>query len=242
MTRAIAVNVAANSTLPGVRGPVYADGTFAYVPIPEREPTRRDASVPTYADLDPPVEIPEAVRDAPVHLDPEFSSYPYCERDTYGDDHGVKAGPISTLDPGDWLFFYATLDYHGDAASAADYLAPDWGAYLVGGLEVDVVVTGEDYESLSADERARFANNAHVKRETFDARVLVAGTDRSGLFDRVVPLSSPEAGADANRLVTDLSNDSGKGPWWRRVLRFDADATAELLAVLDSRAFGPYLD
>ena len=267
MPRAIAINVAANTTLPGVRGPVYPDGTFAYVPIPEREPTRSDATVPTYADIDPPVELPADVRDARVHLDPEFAGYPFCERYTYGDEHGVKAGPLSGLDPGDWLLFYATLDRHetvgGDAdgnpgvdavdgpetdasdgpeTDAADYLAPEWGAYLVGAFEVDVAVTGEAYESLPATDRARFANNAHVKRETFDAEVLVAGTDRSRLFDRVVPLSSPDAGAHANRIVTDLSNDSGRGPWWRRVLRFDADATADLLALFDSRAFGPYLD
>jgi hypothetical protein len=28
--------------------------------------------------------------------------------------------------------------------------------------------------------------------------------------------------------VTELSNDSGRGPWWRRRLWFDADATARL--------------
>ncbi|WP_425499585.1 hypothetical protein [Halogeometricum luteum] len=261
MTRAVAINVAANSSLPGVRGPVYPDGTFAYVPIPERKPTRPDASVPTYADLDPPVDLPESVRDSRVHLDPEFAGYPHCERHTYGDEHGVKAGPLSRLDPGDWLFFYATLDRRewsdettgsvdvaGDApdagvdTDAADYLAPEWGAYLIGGFEVDAALTPEAYESLPDAERARFANNAHVKRETFDAAVLVAGTDRSGLFDRVVPLSSPDAGADANRVVTDLSNDSGKGPWWRRVLRFDAEATATLLELVESREFDPYLD
>ncbi|WP_363463656.1 hypothetical protein [Halogeometricum borinquense] len=249
MTRALAINVAANTNLPGVRGPVYPDGTFAYVPIPERKPTRPDATVPTYADIDPPVEIPADARDVPVHLDPEFAGYPLCDRYTYGDEHGVKAGPLSDLDAGDWLFFYATLDLHeatgnGDTVDADDgtsYLAPDWGTYLIGGFEVDIAVTGSEYESLPASERARFATNAHVKRESFDAAVLVAGTDRSRLFDRVVPLSTPEAGADANRLVTDLSNDSGKGPWWRRVLRFDAEATAELLRVIESREFDPYL-
>ena len=53
------------------------------------------------------------------------------------------------------------------------------------------------------------------------------------LFDRAVPLSAPSGGTDANRLVTDLSADSGKGPWWRRPLRFDADATAELFAAVE---------
>jgi len=63
--------------------------------------------------------------------------------------------------------------------------------------------------------------------------VLVVGTDDSQLFDRAVPLSSPEGGATANRIVTELSNDSGKGPWWRRRLWFDADATEQLRAMVD---------
>lgn len=237
MPRAIAINVAANTNLPGVRGPVYPDGTFAYVPIPERKPTLPAAAVPTYADLDPPVDLPADALDRPVHVDPEFETYPFCESHTYGDEHAVKAGPLSTLEPGDWLFFYATLDLHGDPGDAASYLAPDWGVYLVGAFEVDLAVTGEEYGRLPAADRDRFANNAHVKRDPFDAKVLVAGGPRSRLFDRVVPLSSPAAGAKANDVVTRLSNDSGRGPWWRRRLWFDEAATETLLDIVDSREF-----
>jgi hypothetical protein len=42
--------------------------------------------------------------------------------------------------------------------------------------------------------------------------------------------------SSANRLVTALSADSGKGPWWRRPLRFDPEATTTLL---DAAAAGP---
>jgi hypothetical protein len=44
--RGVAVNVGANTNEPGFRGPIYADGSFEYVPIPERDPT------PPAADLD----------------------------------------------------------------------------------------------------------------------------------------------------------------------------------------------
>jgi hypothetical protein len=233
MTRSVAINVAANTTLPGFRGPVYPDATFEYVPIPEREPTA--APVPTYADLAPHLgfELPESVLDRPLHLDPEFAEYPLSNAYTYGDEHGVKAGPLSRLEPGDSLFFYATLSLHGQPGDAPDWMPPEWGAYLVGEFRVEQAITGETYRDLSAAERERFASNAHVKRETVDAKVFVAGDDRSRLFDRAVPLSAPEAGATANRLVTELSNDSGKGPWWRRVLRFDASATDALRMVID---------
>ncbi|SDM98775.1 hypothetical protein SAMN04487949_3079 [Halogranum gelatinilyticum] len=232
MSRSIAINVGANTNQPGVRGPIYADGRFEYVPIPEEEPTSE--SVPTYADLDLAVDLPDGAANLPVHLDPEFAEYPTCDRYTYGDDHGVKAGPLSKLDPGDSLFFYATLTFHGDEAGAADWVTPDWGTYLIGEFRVVRAVTGDEYDALAPDEQAVFANNAHVKRDPFDAKVLVEGGEDSRLFDHAVPLSTAEAGVDANRLVTELSNDSGKGPWWRRRLWFDEGATSELRALVDA--------
>jgi hypothetical protein len=94
-----------------------------------------------------------------------------------------------------------------------------------------------DYDTLDAETRAVFANNAHVKRTEMDAAVLLHGDDSSGLFDRAVPLSQPSGGVDANCLVTELSADSGKGPWWRRPLRFDAAATAALQAAIAESGF-----
>ena len=254
--RAVAINVAANTTLPGFRGPVYPDGRFEYVPIPEREPTRDDATVPTYADLDLDVDV-SAVADRRVHLDPCFAGVHGSETYTYGDEHGVKAGPLSRLEPGDSLFFYATLS-RADASDAGDavdgcpvgggtdapdsewpaWIPPEWGAFLVGEFRVAEAVTGERYREMPATARERFAENAHLKRETPDAKVLVRGTDASRLFERAVPLSSPEAGATANEVVTGLSNDSGRGPWWRRVLRFDPAATETLRERVDANQNG----
>ncbi len=242
--RALAINVAANTNIPGFRGPIYPDGSFVYLPIPEREPTAR--SVPTYGDLlsvlDPlPFTVAPDVGDTHVHLDPEFPEYPFCERYTYGDEHGVKAGPIAELDPGDSLYFYATLSAHDppegiDTGPTVDWIAPEWGAYLIGEFRIDRVVTAEAYASLSPREREPFADNAHRKRDPPDAKVLVLGTADSALFDRAVPLSNPQQGSAANSIVTDLSNDSGKGPWWRRRLWFDESATRRLRGAIDEGA------
>ncbi|MFB6160363.1 MAG: hypothetical protein ABEJ61_04200 [Haloferacaceae archaeon] len=233
--RAVAINVAANTQLPGVRGPVSPDGRFEYVPIPEREPTAEP--VPTYGDLRLDVDLPDDLRDRRVHLDPEFAGVHGSTAHTYGDEHGVKAGPLSGLDPGDCLLFYATLSLRGDPDAAAPWVLPDWGAYLVGAFRVAEVWTGAAFEDLPADHpaRERLASNAHLRRADPDPKVLVRGDDRSRLFDRAVPLSAGP-GSEANRLVTDLAGDSGRGPWWRRVLRFDPDATAALLDVLDDPA------
>jgi hypothetical protein len=226
MPRGLAINVGANTNLPGRRGPIYPDGMFEYVPIPEREPATE--AVPTYADLDLSVDLPDDVVDAPVHLDPTFAEYPCCDRYTYGDDHGVKASPLSDLSAGDYVFFYATLSTTGE--DPADWIAPDWGAYVIGQFRLARdPLTGEAYRALPAEDRSWFDANAHVRRETFDARVLLAGDpDGSALYDRAVPLSTRESGSEANRLVTVLSSDSGKGPWWRRPMRFDADGVDTL--------------
>ncbi|MFB6189597.1 MAG: hypothetical protein ABEI57_06910 [Halapricum sp.] len=229
--RAIAINVGANTNEPGFRGPIDAEGRFTYLPIPESEPTSEP--VPTYGDLDAQLDfdVPDAVHDTPVHLDPEFASYPYCERYTYGDEHGVKAGPLSELDAGDYLFFYATLSTSSEASEDAAWLPPAWGAFVIGHFRLARAPTSSD--ALTDDDRSVFANNAHQKRERTDARVLLEGDpEASALYERAVPLSRPEAGTNANHLVTEAAGDSGKGPWWRRVLRFD-DAGAR--QVLDAR-------
>ncbi len=226
MARCVAVNVGANTNQPGFRGPIYADGSFEFVPIPETEPTA--VTVPTYADLPVSIEIPEELRDVPVHLDPEFAEYAAGDRYTYGDPYGVKAQPLRSLERGDSVCFYATLSTHS-GSHAREWIADDWGAYLIGRFELARdPIHGDDYASLPADVKERFATNAHVKRETFDAAVLLEGTQSgSRLYESAVPLSG-EVGTAANRLVTEYSADSGRGPWWRRPLRFDKAGTARL--------------
>ncbi|MFC3477482.1 Nmad3 family putative nucleotide modification protein [Halobacterium litoreum] len=234
MTRAVAINVAANTNEPGVRGPLYADGSFEYVPIPESEPTSEP--LPTYADLDLAVDLPDGAADRPVHLDPTFAEYPCCDRYTYGDPHGVKARPLLDLSAGDRVYFYATLDAPD---APADWMADDWGAYLIGEFVLACdPVDGDEYAALPAGERERFAGNAHLKRDPFDAAVLLAGTDASRLYDTAVPLSEGR-GIDANRAVTEWSADSGKGPWWRRPLRYDDDSAARLREWVQRESYPP---
>jgi hypothetical protein len=144
----------------------------------------------------------------------------------------VKEGPLAELSEGDYQLFYATRTSEG---ATADWIAPEWGAYLVGHFRLasDPVT---DYGAASPELREALADNAHRKRADPDARVLLLGDPvESALYDRAIPLSSPDAGATANRVVTALSNDSGKGPWWRRPLRFDEAATEMLLDVHETR-------
>jgi len=225
--RSVAINIGANTNEPGFRGPLFPDGSFEYIPIPESKDTAEP--VPTYGDLDLETDV-GSVADRPVHFDPEFPEVG-GERYTYGDEHGVKAGPLSDLSAGDYLFFYATLT----TGERPAWAPPAWGAFVVGHFRLaQDPVTGEAFRDHSVAEQDRFASNAHVKRDPFDARVLILGDpDESRLYDTVVPLSKPSGGTDANRLVTDRSSDSGKGPWWRRPMRFDEAGTATLLELAD---------
>jgi hypothetical protein len=235
--RAIAINVGANTNEPGFRGPVFPDGRFEFVPIPESEPVDE---APTYGDIAPEIDasIPDRLREQPVHLDPEFPEYPCCERYTYGDEHGVKAGPLAGLSAGDYVLFYATLSVTDaeQSPSLSRWLPPRWGAFVIGQFRLARdPVTGEEYEGLSPADRAPFANNAHLRREPVDARVFLLGdSGASRLYDRCVPLSRPAGGTEANGVVTTLSSDSGRGPWWRRPLRFDRESARSLLAFVDA--------
>ena len=231
--RSVAINVGANTNEPGFRGPIRGDGRFEYVPIPESEPTREDADVPTYDDLDLSIDV-TPVAETPVHLDPTFEGVHGCDRYTYGDPYGVKARPLLGLEAGDYVFFYATLSTAGEAP--ADWIAPEWGAYVIGQFRLSRdPVSAAEYRDLPASGKAAFETNAHVRRASFDAEVLLHG-DASGsaLYEAAVPLSSRGAGVDANRLVTDLSSDSGKGPWWRRPMKFDREGTETLLNLHDT--------
>lgn len=240
---ALATNVAANTNVPGFRGPIYPGGRFTYVLIPASEVT--GGPVPTCdvlasADFGGPdllFEVSAEVREKPVHLDPEFATYPDYERYIYGDEHGVKARPISELSAGDVLLFYATLEL-SDPAASADWITPDWGSCLTGHFRLACdPVTGDEYEELPGEHRDLFANNTHVKRADVDTRVFVHGDPaESRLYDLVIPLSERTTGSDPNRLVTDLSVDSGRGPWWRRPLRFESAAADSLLSVVENRA------
>ncbi len=230
--RGVALNIGANTNAPGFRGPIYGDGSFEYIPIPETEPIADDRTVPSYADLDLAIEVSD-VADIPVHHDPTFAGVHNADRYTYGDPYGVKARPLLNLTAGDIVFFYATLTATG--RNHADWITTDWGAYVIGQFHLQVdPVSKEAYHGLSAAEKTRFESNAHVKRATYDAEVLLLGDpSQSTLYDTAIPLSTPTAGTEPNALVTEYSSDSGRGPWWRRPLRFDSAGVTTLLDITD---------
>lgn len=227
MVQSVAINIGANTNEPGFRGPIFADGTFEYVPIPETAPVKAGVNIPTYNDLTLSIDVTE-VASRPVHLDPTFLGVHGSIAYTYGDPFGVKAQPILALSRGDILFFYATLTTHG--RPKYDWITDDWGAYIIGAFRVGSdPLSGEEFQSLPRWKKERYLTNAHLKRQSFDAAVMVYGNpDTSFQLSKAIPLSSSDTGTKPNSIVTALSTDSGKGPWWRRPLKFGHTATATL--------------
>jgi len=225
--KSVALNVGANSNTPGGRGPIYPDGTFRYVPITEGDDA---VSEPSYDDLDLGAIRPDDERDTVTHFDPEFPELRYGENYTYGDKYAVKTNRIAELEEGDILFFYATLDYVGDDSPEHDWINEDWGAHIIGHftLEFDPIQKDE-FDSIPEEIQEQLSTNAHFRREEFDAEYLVLGnSDESELYDTPVPLSG-ESGTEPNRFVTDHSHSPPGGPWYRRPLEFDAEATRAIL-------------
>jgi hypothetical protein len=191
--------VAADSTNAAV-APVYDDGGFEYVPIPEK--TSATAETATYgtwplrgrpgvaADLfdrivpDPggqgesgaAIREGDRIRDWPLHHDPNFDALAYGEH-----DRSNYLSALGRLDPGDVVGFYAGLR---DTAGRAH-------RYLIGYFTVDRldVVAADATPARKRAALAAHPDNAHAKRATDgvpyldDERLaLIAGRDPGGLF------------------------------------------------------------
>lgn len=176
------LRVGIDSGCGGMDSPLFSDGSFEYLPIPDS--TGMDER--TYGnqlarDGRPLVEFfphsrRTAMRNQSMHLDPEFESW------TYGDPTSPKAG-LRQLTAGDLLVFYAGLrGYDHDASPAL---------YLIGYFEV--VFAGFACELSQAqinDCRANFhVRHESVFHEQRDRLVLVKGGPGSRLLGKAVKIS-----------------------------------------------------
>jgi hypothetical protein len=177
----------------GIHGPLFSDGSFEYIPIPD---CFRDKGVDkrTYgntrgkrgrrlADYFPEARR-EKVFDQSIHFDPEFETF------TYGDPTRPKA-LLRQLSEGSLLVFYAGL-------KGWDFDCPP-ALYIIGCFEVARAGLAT---SFSQAELARmFQNNFHVMHgdvfeDQKDRLVLVKGTANSRLLKKAVKISS--VGTDRN--------------------------------------------
>ncbi len=183
--RSFIVNVGVNASHGALRSPLFDDGTFVYVPIPEKLEYRKRDGLVRYQDLFSFDEleryIPKRYWDVAAHHDPEFSG---C---TYGDYPATvpKAATLSRARKGDFLFFLARLVRWREGAYVRNA-----GFYLIGCQRVSQIMQLE--KICSSAQRKVAATNAHYLRHIFCGSeehgcTIFKGDDNSRLFSRAIP-------------------------------------------------------
>src|SRR5712692_5280668 len=193
----------------GIHGPLFSDGSFEYIPIPDNFRGRgvdhrtygniRGREGRTLIDY-----FPEARRERfseqSVHFDPEFETF------TYGDPTPPKAS-LRRPSEGSLLVFYAGLKSWGFDCPAA--------LHIVGYFEVAQAAFATSFRQ--SDLAGMFRNNFHVMhREIFedqkDRLVLVKGNANSRLLKKAVRIGAvgtDRSGHPLHRLAQEMQKVFG---------------------------------
>jgi hypothetical protein len=185
----VLLRVGIDSGCGGIQGPLFKDGSFDFVCIPDNQ----GVSVHTYGNMvgrngKPLVGYFSESRQKDmagqhVHLDPEFETF------TYGDPTPPKRS-LRHLRPGDFLVFYCGLqEWDTDDGWNRGHRPA---LYLAGYFEVALAGMATDFEERVL--RTEFQNNFHVRYPTLFKRqkkdlVLVKGRPSSRLFRKAYQIS-----------------------------------------------------
>lgn len=177
------LRVGIDSGCGGIDGPIFMDGSFELMPIPDtwRLDRRTYGNVFGRNGL-PLAQYFPAARQAAMstctmHVDPEFTTF------TYGDPTSPKAG-LRNLRQGDLLVFYAGLRGHACPEPS--------GLFLVGYFDVEFAGIAS---ALTDKQLTACSENFHVRhKKMFDEQrerlVLVKGGSASRLLTKAVRISS----------------------------------------------------
>jgi hypothetical protein len=191
--RVVLLRVGIDTGSGGIHGPLFSDGSFEYIPIPDRFGSKgvdkrtygntRGKGGQSLANYFPEARR-EKVFDQSVHFDPEFGTF------TYGDPTRPKAS-LDQLSEGSLLVFYAGLKGWNFGCPPA--------LYIIGYFEV--ARAGLATSISQAELVGMFQNNFHVMHidifeKQKDRLVLVKGTANSRLLKKAVKISS--VGTDKN--------------------------------------------
>lgn len=173
----------------GIQGPLFEDGTFEFVCIPDN----KRVSVHTYGNMvgrNGHAHVgyfPESRRtlmtEQTVHVDPEWETF------TYGDPTTPKRS-LRHLQPGDLLAFYCGLQEWDAVTGWNGHRRP--ALYLAGYFEVALAGMAGDFDKKVL--RSEFGKNFHVRYSSvFDQQkndlVLVKGGPGSRLFSKASQIS-----------------------------------------------------
>ncbi len=186
--KALLIRVGIDKGAGGALGPLYPDGSFEYIPIPEDAPSKEIRRYDNCCGTNMHNKflsffMPKRNKNRVMHFDPEF------ETNTYGD---YKSKRVDSLHANDIIAFYAGLEG----------VDSNWkrngktGLYLIGYLTVTLVVyvpSNRNVHSRGAVMTFNCENNAHFKREEDGGYYIVKGHKRkSGLLKKAVKISKPK--------------------------------------------------
>ncbi len=187
----------------GIHGPLFQNGTFEYIPIPDGfgiDKRTYGNTIGKYGekliDCFPNSRKPKLENQA-IHFDPEFVTF------TYGDPTPPKAGLLH-LQQGDMLIFYCGLEGWDFKSLPAFYLM----GYF------DVLKAGRVNDFSENELKNLYNENFHVKHhDIFDRQknelILVKGSAQSRLLNKAICISV--IGKDrSGRPLKVLSNEMQK--------------------------------
>jgi hypothetical protein len=187
--RVVLLRVGIDAGCGGIQGPLFKDGTFEFVCIPDG----KGVSIHTYGTLFGrngrshldyfPKSRRQHMAGQHIHLDPEFETF------TYGDPTTPKRS-LRNLKSGDLLVFYCGLQKWDSERGWSRTYRP--ALYLAGVFEVALAGIARDFDKKTL--QAEFGNNFHVRyRSVFEQQkndlVLVKGGPGSRLFRKAHQIS-----------------------------------------------------
>lgn len=199
-------NVGANASH-SFDSPIFDDGTFEFITIPEDRDLPGDHAV-RYGDLTSYYRPDQSLRDYipkrlwgfPTHFDPEFDTF------TYGDncETSPRAASLKRMTPGDFIFFLARLTSRIQKNGPSEH-----GFYFVGFLEIESILKDVTRQPSIA-EMKRYGANAHVLRGLSDETLwdrfwVFAGSPNSRRFHKAVPVT--------RELASQVFSSADGSPW-----------------------------
>jgi Nucleotide modification associated domain 3 len=181
--KALLLRVGMDRGTGGALGPIFRDGTFEYIPIPEAVPTRCSLTYATLPGRHVPslaAVLPARLAERHPHIDPDFRTA------TYGDAAPRKRRQLLRLAPGDMLLFYTGL------APRPPEDRPR--LFATGSLHVRHIYHLRSRDIGRHDLQQKFGQTAHFLRRVRDEELaLVEGEPgESELFARAIPLGDAD--------------------------------------------------
>lgn len=246
ITKAVAINVGANKNEEwgGFRGPIFADGRFHFIHIPWKDHYGKIVPPPKkYSEMDYEPYVPANLKYKYVLISPDFKNK------TYASTKGAPANkPLLDLFAGNYLFFYATLDFVGDISARKEWINPNWGAYLVGLFKVKIVYDSlkrvlSDKEATKNFMEYAWYKSMRANKYTDDNAPWIKGSEEgSGLLKEAIPLSDSTDSQKWSKIACEFFRtakghelDQNKKAVFQTVLTCEGDRLEGLLSRCELR-------